>query len=80
MLYLKRDCVRKLARRSLLKAKCWQDKSSLDDAEERKHVEVLTVGEELGRNMGDKEYVLIDTTMQYKKTTILISASRGQGV
>ena len=80
MLYLKRDCVWKLPRRSLLKAKCWQDKSSLDDAEERKHVEVLTVGEELGRNMGDKEYVLIDTTMQYKKTTILISASRGQGV
>ena len=47
MLYLKRDCVWKLARRSLLKAKCWQEKSSLDDAEDRKHVEVLTVVEEL---------------------------------
>ena len=52
----------------------------MDDAEERKHLEVLPLGEELGRNMGDKEYVLIDTTMQYKKTTMLISASRGQGV
>jgi hypothetical protein len=76
LLYLKRDCVWKLARRSLLKAKCWQDKSSLDDAEERKHVEVLPVGEELGRNIGDKEYVLINTNMQYKTTTMLIEEVR----
>jgi hypothetical protein len=64
LLYLKRDCVRKLARRSLLNAKGWQDKSSLDGTEERKHVEVLPVGEELGRNIGDKEYVLIETAMR----------------